>query len=134
MYHKKGIRMIFSHRALNEFGEVEKGKPGRKSLGGDLKRKRISGIGAAPDATDLVSMIEGTGDVVITSESAPPLFANELLSGHALYEANSNRLITLGVPGPPAFLNPTWPNFMDEMPTREKVIQSGIAFISIFPF
>ena len=60
-------------------------------------------------------------ETVVSEDANSALFANALLFGNALYEANSSRLITLGVPGPPAFLQPRWPNFMSDLPTREKV-------------
>lgn len=98
---------------------VERQKPGRKP-GAELKRKRAS-LEAAAGQDSGVAVPEATANVVLTDETAPALFANALLTGQALYEANTARLNTLGVPGPPAFLQPQWPSFMSELPTREKV-------------
>jgi hypothetical protein len=97
---------------------VERQKPGRKP-GAELKRKRAS-LEAAATADNMVP-IELGAEVLLTDETAPALFANALLTGHALYEANTARLNVLGVPGPPVFLQPIWPSFMSDLPTREKV-------------
>ena len=99
---------------------MERQKPGRKP-GAELKRKRASlEASASQDASGATP--EPNASVVLTDEAAPALFANALLTGQALYEANTARLNTLGVPGPPAFLQPQWPSFMSDLPTREKVL------------
>ena len=99
---------------------TERQKPGRKP-GAELKRKRASLEAAAAAVDSAPTPADGAADVVLTDEAATAQFANALLTGQALYEANTARLNTLGVPGPPAFLQPIWPSYMDDLPTREKV-------------
>lgn len=114
-----GRKRYSDYRSKSNKGDtdaVERQRPGRKP-GAELKRKR-----ASLDAESIHAPPEQSPDVVLTDEATPALFANALLTGHVLYEANTVRLNTLGVPGPPVFLQPIWPSFMNDLPTREKVI------------
>jgi hypothetical protein len=124
---KTGLKLTLkASRGDGEPGvEKERQKPGRK-VGSQLKRNRASLGAAGGDATaDAAAVAAGTdvkaSDVaILTDESNPAMFANALLTGNALYEANTARLIILGIPGPPAFLQPMWPSFMNDLPSREK--------------
>lgn len=114
--------------------EKERLKPGRKA-GTELKRKRAS-MGdsqgtEASTASSFPATIDLKTDVVIADDANPALFANAILNGNALYEANTARLVTLGIPGPSAFLQPLWPSFMNELPTRDKVISITAKYYNI---
>ncbi len=126
--------LYFSSGTSDGVGVAADSDKKRKSLGvaatGELKRKRDSIGGANAGGLDSDKAAGGL-DVVEVGDSATSVFASSVLAGQALYEANCERLASLGVPGPPVFLQPLWPGFMTDMAIRSKVFVMFIHIHSI---